>query len=541
MPGVATTVSLTSTSNVLPQPAHRPAKPDPPCDFIVRSATRLAGLGFVGLLLATAWQVSIAALFGTSSELDAFWISFALPKAVVTSFHLGILTVVFVLIFSRPADGDRPDDRGRLASAFLNVTLLSTFLCILVILVGAPLLIKATGPGLAPELQALAARMLRLLSIMLIPTVLTGAVAGILHAHQQFVPFALARIVGLSTQIGALYILHRLAGIYGLLWALVLGASAMLIVCLPGLRRTGFRYTTVIDFRGPRSRDIFAIFATFVAFSFLDNLNRMSDRFFASLLTPGSVSALEFGWRFEIPVVTIIGMSVALPSLAIMASQASEKRVLELRQTVALSLGLIALLVLPLVGFLVVFREPLTALWFQREAFSIGASELVSSLIPALAVTFLMKAFGTITVYALLCVRQLKAPVAILLVEVVANTCLNAVLLGPLALRGVVLATAIAMVEGSGYMLARLLKALGEWSLRSLASRIWKPFGVSLCAIALLQGSYLTIGATGFVGGADLVVFGVAYVLVQLALCRGFGLIEFVTNGRLLRVTLGDR
>jgi putative peptidoglycan lipid II flippase len=499
----------------------------------------LAGLGGVSLLLTMGWQLSIAAFFGTSRELDAFWIALAPPKAVVDSFHFGVVTLVFILVFNLPEDGDSLNERWWLATTLLKLVLLSTALIVPLFLFLSPVLVRWMGPGLPPDLQVFSASMLRRLSLLLVPTALTGVMAGVLHAHQRFTPFAAGRAAGLGVQIVTVYLLARWAQVQALVWAMLLGAVAALILCLPGFLGVGFRYAPGKGTGSSRARTVLKLLAALTAFGLLERLNQASDRFFASLLGAGSVSALEFAWRFEIPVSQILSFSIALPSFALMAVQAAEKQFSDIRKTVVVSLRLLAILVIPLVGFLVVLREPLTVLWLERGAFAPEASAVVSSLIPPLGGIFVMRAFGTILVFGLMSTGRLKPILAILSLEVAANTFLNALVYDAWGLPGIVTATALAMVSANTWLWALFLKTLHRWSFRSLATALRKPIAVSLGSVALLQCATLawvyTKGAPGITIVATL---GGAFVLVHAWLCSAAGLIAIRTRGGFPRLHL---
>jgi peptidoglycan biosynthesis protein MviN/MurJ (putative lipid II flippase) len=214
-----------------------------------------------------------------------------------------------------------------------------------------------------------------------------------------------------------------------------------------------------------------------------------------------------------------------------MASHAAADRWMELRATVATSLRLLALAVLPVIGFLVVLRGPLVFLWFQRGAFSAEAAGLVSSLIPPLGVMFAMRSFGTITVYALMALRRLRPLLLVLSMEVLANVGLNLLLAGPLGLRGVVLATAMAMVVSGVFVGKILLDALHGWSFRSLLWDLRKPFGASLGSILFLAFACRVLGVGGdgssrLASVVDLGGLGLAFLFVHVLLCSRLGLIE---------------
>jgi murein biosynthesis integral membrane protein MurJ len=537
------TCALGSPASDEPRLTSQRQRFDDTANQLARSALVLASFGGLGFFLTIVWQLSIAAAFGTSEEMDAFWIGVALPKAIVDSFHLGILTLLFIVVFNLPGDADSDDARWQLASSFLNLVVLFSLCAILLLQLGAPFLTKWMGPGLAPEFQSLSAQMLRRLSLMLVPTAFVGTLAGILHAHQNFLPFAMARSLGLTTQILLLFLLAGRIGVDALVWAMLIGASVMLPVCWLALRPSGLRYKTTLRFPDSRARAVLKMFATLTVIASFDRLNQISDRLFASLLGAGQVSSLEYAWRFEIPVSQILALSVALPAFAFMALQASEKRFAEFRKTLVISVRLIALLVIPVVGFLVVMRGPVTTAWFRRGEFSVEAATQVSSLIPFLAVIFLTKAFATVMVFGFLSLHQWRPLVGILLLEVLTNTSLNMILVEAWGLQGIVCATAAAMIGANLWLWARLVKAIGGWSLPSLASATWKPVGVSLCSVFLLRVLYLMFQARQWTCGEErpllqLAAFGVVYLGVHFLLSYLFGLVEVGREGGLSPVRL---
>jgi putative peptidoglycan lipid II flippase len=401
------------------------------------------------------------------------------------------------------------------------------------IAIAAPMLTRWMGRGLDPVHQAEAARMLRLLSLLLIPSGVAGALAGILHARRRFLPFAVGRVMSLFAQMVFLYVLVVYAALRldALAWATLAGALVLLLCCVPGFLRTGFRYYPVLRWRGDQERAIFTVALVMVAFSMIDRLNQVVNRFAASFLDAGSISALEFGWRFEIPIVHVLSMSVALPTLAIMAGQAGEKQWTELRATAAESMRLMMLLVIPFIGFIVVMREPLTSVWFERGAFSSGSARVVSSLLPFMGVMFLMRAFGTITVYGLLSLRKLRVLLAVLSVEAMVNIALNLLFFRRLGLQGVVLATALAMTFGNIWLGRILLKSLHDWSARELASELRKPVIASVSSVVALAAFFRTFGV-GWVGDTHLAkaielgLIGFAFFAGHLALASRLRLVE---------------
>ena len=384
---------------------------------IARSALMLATLAFLGLALTVGWQLAIAAVYGTSAELDAFWIGAAIPTSIASVFHLGVLTLLFVVVFHMPqGTGGRPE-KDRLASSVFNAVGIGTAVVALLLAIAAPQLVRLMGPGLDPEQLPIATTTLRWLTLLLVVSAPLGAMAGILNAFERFAPFAWSRVLGLALQTGVLFVLARTLGVNALTASLLAGTVAMVVACWPTFRKTGFQWSPAIAFRGDEARSVLRMMIALVLLGVLSRGNQIVDRYFASLLGEGAVSALEYGWRFEIPVSQILAFSIALPSFAMMALHAGNANMADFRHTVAASVRLTAILVAPVILFLVVMREPLTVLWFQRGAFSPEAAETVASLIPYLGVMFVCLGLGPVMVFGMLTLNRKAALVGILTAE----------------------------------------------------------------------------------------------------------------------------
>ncbi len=420
---------------------------------IARSALPLVFLFGAGFGLTLLWQIAVAAVFGTAPELDAFWIAFSVPKSIADLFHLGILTLASIVVLNLP--GLRDDaERARLTSAVWNAVLLGTVALVIALATGAGRFIAWLGPGLDPAQRTLAVGLLRVLSPYLLLTAGVGLAAGVLHARGRFLPFASARVLGLVAQIAALFLLARRFGVSALVVGAFAGAATMLVICVAALRGIGFRYRRTLTFHGAEARSVVAMLGGMAGVMLIDTVNRSADRFFASQLAAGSVSVLEYAWRFDVIASQLVGLAVALPSFAMMAVQTTPGQVGELRATLRASARLVALLTLPVIVALVVLRNPLTSLWLERGAFSAADAHRVAALIPLLAPAFLCRAFGSLVLFGLLATRRATLLLAITAVECGLRIALDRALAARLGLEGIALAAGVSMT----------LSAIAQWT-----------------------------------------------------------------------------
>lgn len=507
---------------------------------LARSAVLVAAVSLVTLLLTIAWQMSIARWFGASSELDAFWVAFGIPRAIADSFHLGLLTLLFVLVFRADAGDDA--DQWRRASAVLNVTLIGTAVCVASLVVLAPVLVRWTAPGLPAALHESGATMLRQLAWMLIPTAVAAALGGIAIARAQLLPFSLSRAAMPALQLLVLFALAASFGVRALAWALIVGAAGAAAVLVPWLGRLAPRYHATLNWHDPETRRLVAMQGVLAVCWVLILLNQVIDRYLASFLEPGSVSALEYAWRFEIPIAQVVSLGVALPTFALLAQRTGIDRREGFRATLAQSARLLMMSVVPIIGFLIVLREPLARLWFERGSFLAADSERVAVLLPPLAIIFFCRAFASILVFGLLTVGRHRLLLAGLTGEVVLHALLGVMLSRTLGLQGVVIAAAAAMALTNGALWAALLSDLGGVAVGRLMAISARMLAASAIAVALLETARRTWWEPMAVGMdlallVPLAVAGAGYLTIYVALCIGTG----VFQPRGLRLSVAGR
>lgn len=501
-----------------------------------RPSPRLAGPALlvatfsgVALALLVLWQLTIARLFGTSPALDAFWIGLALPKTIADSFHFGLLTLLFVLVAARDED-----DPASLTAAVLNLTFLLTIAAVLLIVAASPAIVAAMAPGLAPADQARATLFLRALAPVLGLTAISGALGGLAVARRDLLVFSISRAAIPAAQMAALLVLVRWLGAGALVCAIWAGAAASLLVYGRRLVALVAGYRPTLSFRGRTARIVLKLQGALALVWVFVSANQIASRYFASLLGPGQISALEFAWRFEIPIAQVVGFAVALPTFALLAANAGDDRRDDFRRVLAASTRLLMLGVVPLLGFLVVMRLPLSRIWFEGGAFSADAAAQVASLLPWLALVYLCRAFSSILVFGLLTIHRARLLLLLLATETLLNAGLSSVLSARFGLPGIAMASAAAMLVSNVSLWIVLLRDTGGIPLRAAIPHVAPALGsAALATAALTFARRFVPDAAGAAGLLPTIVAACGFGALYLLLCVGLGVIRIeATDGR---------
>src|SRR5690606_5824648 len=160
----------------------------------VRSTVVMTGLRFGGKMLGLLKTLVIAAAFGASGALDAFWVAYMLPM-LMPGLILGVVTTAFIPSFMRTAkNGAEEVDWRGLNTLFTLVTVL-VFAATALVWLGRMQLVKIMAPGMSPEVHALAAQLTGTMAIAVFIFGINSILSAILQALHRFAVMSLESII----------------------------------------------------------------------------------------------------------------------------------------------------------------------------------------------------------------------------------------------------------------------------------------------------------------------------------------------------------
>jgi len=352
---------------------------------IARAAGTVMFAILFGQLAGLARGILVARQFGASPELDAF---FAANRVSETLFLLvagGALGSAFIPTFTGLLAKDEKDSAWRLASSLANAVTLTLSLLAALIALFAPQVVRfALAPGLSadPELFALTVSLLRIQLISAILFGLGGLIVGILNAHQIFlVPALTPALYQIGIIFGAI-VLAPSMGIYGLAWGVVIGAVLYLAVQLPSLFKLITRHLSLVTFslglHDANVRQVLLLMGPRLLGVAVVQLNFWVNTWLASQMAPGSVTGLYYGFSLMLMAQAVIAQSVAIAAMPTFSAQHALGQQDEMRFSLASSLRGVILLALPASVGLMVLREPIISLLYQRGEFDERSVQIVA-------------------------------------------------------------------------------------------------------------------------------------------------------------------
>jgi putative peptidoglycan lipid II flippase len=336
----------------------------------VALAALLIALGNVASrVLGVVRESAIAGTFGRGTVVDTFTAASTLPTILYDLLVSGAISAALVPVFSEYAEGDEREF-WRVASSVINLALLAIALITALLIWQAPLAVAVLAGGFAPAIREQATSMVRLLLPAVIFMGLSGLITALLYARQRFLlPAFTTSAYNLGIIAGAL-LLTRLFGPFGLVAGVLLGAALQVLLQLPGLR--GMAYRPVLDLRHPGVRRILKLYAPVALGIGFSIVGTLLDRNLASRQGQSALATMRYATTLIQFPLGLVAAAVSFAVLPTLSRQAAAREEHAFRATLAMGIKVVLLLILPATAGLAALATPITALIFQRQAFSAG-------------------------------------------------------------------------------------------------------------------------------------------------------------------------
>jgi len=264
---------------------------------------------------------------------------------------------------------------------------------------------------------------------------------------------------------------------------------------LPVLIKKGIQYRLEMDLKHPDVREIGRrIFPVMVSITVVQ-LYIALDRIFASTLPEGSIAALNFAFKVMQLPLTMFVLAVTTAIFPTMSEQAVRGQRRELGETMQFGLRLVALVTIPATVGLIVLREPIIRLLFERGAFSSEATALTASSLLFFSIGLFAYAMLEVVNRVFFALRDIRTPFRMAALALLLNVVFSFLLMPLFAHNGLALANSLAAIINIVLLTLALRRKLGG-----------------------INGRYLLVGFSK-IGGAALVM-GLVSWLVSLAADR---------------------
>lgn len=406
------------------------------------AASLVSGATILSRLLGFVRDSLIAAYYGQTATVDQYNAAYVIPDTLYLLLIGGAISSAFVPVVSDYLVAGREDEAERVVNTALNAVLVGLTPLLALGIALAPWLVRgvAVGFGRDPAAVAHTAALTRIMLLAVLFHAINGVLVGHQYAKKSFWATAIGPLFYNVAIIAVGGLFGRTLGIAAFAWGVLVGACVNFVFQWAGVRRLGFRYRWVLDFRHPGFARILRLMVPVVLGVGLVQLNLLINQtVLASLLPAGSINALRLASRIMLTPVSLAS-SLAIALLPNLTEVAARRDFVQFRRILSLGLRLVVFLTLPAAVGLLLLGHPLIALLFRHGRFT--AADVDRTARALVFYTLGTVAYGAVEVlvrgfYAL---KNTLTPVVVSVFVLVLGFALNWVLLGPMAEDGLALA-----------------------------------------------------------------------------------------------------
>jgi putative peptidoglycan lipid II flippase len=510
---------------------------------LARSAGLISVATMASRVLGVAREMVLAAFFGASGgmEMDAFNVAFRIPNLLRDLFAEGAMTAAFVPTFTRTLTTAGREAAWRLGNLVINALLVITGLLVAIGILFASPITRAFAPSFAgtPGKLELTTQLTRIMLPFLSTLAVAAAMMGMLNSLRRFfIPALSPAMFNVATILCAFLLVPVLPGVgWSPIVAIAIGTIAggvgQIAVQWPVLRKEGFRYRPVLDFKDPGVIEVLRLMGPGTLGLAAVQINVFVNTYLATSQEQGSVSWLNYAFRLMYLPIGLFGVSIATAALPEIARRANESDSIGMQRTISSALRMMLMLNVPATVGLIALAHPIVALLLQRGHFTPHDTDATAAALLFYAPGLLGYSAVKIASPSFYSLGDSRTPVTVSVAAVLTNLTINLLLVRVMGYRGLALGTALAAMFNAGMLLWLLRRRLGGLDGRRVSVALIKitVASAAMGAAAQLTARWLAVlmPATNSIARA-----------IQLGGAIAVGVAVLIAAARLLRLAEFD-
>ncbi|SFG51821.1 putative peptidoglycan lipid II flippase [Priestia megaterium] len=405
-------------------------------------------------------ETFLAYQFGTSFETDAYFVALT-PSTLAITFALSVSSVFIPLFVKNMYDRQ---EAHRFAN---NIIIIFFLVCIglyLCLFLNGKAFISLIAPGLPDYAETLSIQMLKILFPLVFVSIAIQMYTDMLNSYERFSASAMSLLPNNLLIIFYLVIVGKDFGIGGVAYITLAAFLIQLIILYSLLRKEQYQFRLSQKVFDIKTKEFLILVFPVIISSAFSQVNAIVDRFIASNLSEGSISALMYSFRLRSMItgifVTAI-ITVTFPKISKLALKLNKEELVNLTQD---SLKMILLIVGPISAYLMLFSTDIIKLLFERGEFSHEATIATSGVFFYYSLGLIFIGIRDVVVRNFYALGDTKSPTIIIIASLFINIILSFVLVNMMGLNGLGLSSTL------GILLSIILL---NTKLNSILPNIW--------------------------------------------------------------------
>lgn len=332
---------------------------------------------FMGLFRET----MIANIYGQGTESDILNTATQIPL-LFFDMVLGVAILsTFIPVFNKRLTNDGKENAIDFANNYATVVgSVAMVVALLGVIFAEPLVrLMTPGYGDVPGKVEQTASLLRILFPSIVFTAVAYIAVGILQSFEEFTVPSLISVVSNGIMIGYLFVFGDNLGLGGVAVSMLIAWGAQLIVQIPWLKKTGYRYKFRFDLKDSGIKEAALIAISVLISSWIQPLCNVINMSFGSRLGDGAVSALNWANKIYIIMVGVFAYAITnfvFPKLSRLGAEDEEQGFIKMTR---MSVGWILFIIVLVAALFLALSTPIIKIIFERGAFTPEATQITAT------------------------------------------------------------------------------------------------------------------------------------------------------------------
>jgi murein biosynthesis integral membrane protein MurJ len=429
--------------------------------YIFRALLYLASAALLIRVMGMLNQIVVTAHFGLGASMDAYFVATTVPLLVADLVDSTVQASV-IPAYARVHTQGGKKQASALFSTMLNILLAGAILLTAIMLLFHREMIFLSAPALDPLRAGLASSLVLFILPTFILTVVGGFMQSILNAEGQFgLPAYAGILVPLTTAIFVLAV-GKSFGIVMLCIGMAAGLCLQLAVLILRIRRAGLTYRPTINLRNSGLSTLLTVAWPAFFSALIVRTSPLVDQIFASSLSAGSISALEYSLKLVSVPIGVIFASVGSAILPYLSRQTSSNDMNAFKETLRLYFWVVGIGATVLAAFMILLAHPIVQILFQRGAFTTDDTTRTATTLVGFLVGLTPIALSYITTKAFSALGKTKILMRISIFSVIANAIFDYIFARWWQSFGIALATSVVQFCAIAILFFTLQRMVGK-------------------------------------------------------------------------------
>lgn len=428
----------------------------------------------------------IASHFGAGDATDIYFASFRLPDLIFNTLVLGALASAFIPVFINIWQKNKTE-AWRVTNSILNILIIVLGGLSLIFFFLAPIIVPLIVPGFDFGKQKTTIDLTRIMLFSILFFGASNVISSVLNSFKRFVAYGLAPIMyNLGIIFGVVALVPRV-GIWGLGLGVILGAALHLLIQIPAVIATGYRWQGSLFFRNPNVKKIGLLMLPRTFGLAVNQVNQIVINIIASTLIVGSVAVFNFAFNLASFPIGIFAVSLAIASFPYFSESAGNGDIKKFVNQFSITLRRILYLIIPTSIFILLLRAQIVRLVLGSGRFDWNDTIMTLETLGFFSFSLFAQALIPLLARAFYAFQDTKTPVIISLVSILINIFGGLFLSKTMGVAGLALAFSIASIINVILLFVLLRLKLHFLDERKIVISLFKISFLSILAGAAVQ------------------------------------------------------